>query len=460
MAYFYAQISHFCLADRSERFRPKGPLRDIVRQVPAIVIVGAQWGDEGKGKATDLLGDRVEYVVRYQGGNNAGHTVVIGDQKYALHLLPSGILSPSVVPVIGNGVVIDPGVLLQEIKGLNERGINTSKLVISANAHLITPYHRTIDKVTERFLGNNKIGTTGRGIGPAYADKINRIGIRVQDLFDPSILEQKVEAALRDKNQVLIKVFNRKGMEVQQILDEYLEYADILRPYVTDTSLLLNQALAAGKVVLLEGSQGTLLDVDHGTYPFVTSSNPTAGGACAGSGIGPTKITRVIGILKAYTTRVGSGPFPTELFDEDGEALRRIGGEVGVTTGRNRRCGWFDAPIARYATRVNGLTDFFLTKLDVLTGWEKIPVCVAYDIDGTRVEEIPTTQTDFHHAKPIYEYLPGWKEDISTARSLEDLPANARSYVQYLEDISGAPMSAIGVGPGRDETIAVRDLVS
>jgi len=460
MAYFYAQISHFCLADRSERFRPKGPLRDIVRQVPAIVIVGAQWGDEGKGKATDLLGDRVEYVVRYQGGNNAGHTVVIGDQKYALHLLPSGILSPSVVPVIGNGVVIDPGVLLQEIKGLNERGINTSKLVISANAHLITPYHRTIDKVTERFLGNNKIGTTGRGIGPAYADKINRIGIRVQDLFDPSILEQKIEAALRDKNQVLTKVFNRKGMEVKQIVDEYLEYADILRPYVTDTSLLLNQALAAGKVVLLEGSQGTLLDVDHGTYPFVTSSNPTAGGACAGSGIGPTKITRVIGILKAYTTRVGSGPFPTELFDEDGEALRRIGGEVGVTTGRNRRCGWFDAPIARYATRVNGLTDFFLTKLDVLTGWEKIPVCVAYDIDGTRVEEIPTTQTDFHHAKPIYEYLPGWKEDISKARSLEDLPANARSYVQYLEDISGAPMSAIGVGPGRDETIAVRDLVS
>ena len=428
--------------------------------MPAIVIVGAQWGDEGKGKATDLLGDRVEYVVRYQGGNNAGHTVVIGDQKYALHLLPSGILSPSVVPVIGNGVVIDPGVLLQEIKGLNERGINTSKLVISANAHLITPYHRTIDKVTERFLGNNKIGTTGRGIGPAYADKINRIGIRVQDLFDPSILEQKIDAALRDKNQVLIKVFNRKGMEVQQILDEYLEYADILRPYVTDTSLLLDKALAAGKVVLLEGSQGTLLDVDHGTYPFVTSSNPTAGGACAGSGIGPTKITRVIGILKAYTTRVGSGPFPTELFDEDGEALRRIGGEVGVTTGRNRRCGWFDAPIARYATRVNGLTDFFLTKLDVLTGWEKIPVCVAYDIDGTRVEEIPTTQTDFHHAKPIYEYLPGWKEDISKARSVSELPKNAQSYVKFLEEISGAPMSAIGVGPGRDETISVRDLIS
>ena len=428
--------------------------------MPAIVLLGAQWGDEGKGKATDLLGDRVDYVVRYQGGNNAGHTVVIGDQKYALHLLPSGILSPAVVPVIGNGVVIDPSVLLQEIKGLNERGIDTSRLVISSNAHLITPYHRTIDKVTERFLGNNKIGTTGRGIGPTYADKINRIGIRVQDLFDPSILRQKIEGALRDKNQILVKVFNRKGLEVDAIVEEYLAYGEILRPYVTDTALLLDQALQAGKVVLLEGSQGTLLDVDHGTYPFVTSSNPTAGGASTGSGIGPTKITRVIGILKAYTTRVGSGPFPTELFDEDGEALRRIGGEVGVTTGRNRRCGWFDAPIARYATRINGLTDFFLTKLDVLTGWEKIPVCVAYEIDGQRVEEVPSNQSDFHHAKPIYEYLPGWKEEISTAAEFSDLPKNAQSYVRFLEEISGAPMSAIGVGPGRTQTISVRDLIS
>jgi adenylosuccinate synthase len=281
--------------------------------VPAIVLLGAQWGDEGKGKATDLLGDKVAYVVRYQGGNNAGHTVVIGKEKYALHLLPSGILTPSCVPVIGNGVVIDPAVLLQEIKGLNERGVDTSKLKISTNAHLITPYHRTIDKVSERFLGKAKIGTTGRGIGPAYADKINRIGIRVQDLFDPSILRQKLEGALRDKNQVLIKVFNRKGIEVDDVLAEYLEFAEILRPYVVDTSLLLNQALDKGEVVLLEGSQGTLLDVDHGTYPFVTSSNPTAGGASTGSGIGPTKINRVIGIVKAYTTRVGSGPFPTEL---------------------------------------------------------------------------------------------------------------------------------------------------
>jgi adenylosuccinate synthase len=422
-------------------------------------LLGAQWGDEGKGKATDLLGDRVDYVVRYQGGNNAGHTVVIGDQKYALHLLPSGILSPNVIPVIGNGVVIDPAVLLTEIKGLNERGIDTSKLKISTNAHLITPYHRTIDKVSERFLGKSKIGTTGRGIGPAYADKINRIGIRVQDLFDPSILKQKIEAALHDKNQILIKVFNRKGITVDEVLDEYLGYAQVLKPYVVDTALLLDQALKAGKNVLLEGSQGTLLDVDHGTYPFVTSSNPTAGGASTGSGIGPTKITRVIGILKAYTTRVGSGPFPTELFDEDGDALRKIGGEVGVTTGRNRRCGWFDAPIARYAVRVNGLTDFFLTKLDVLTGWEKIPVCVAYEVDGVRVDELPASQTDFHHAKPIYEYLPGWKESISKAKSVADLPKNAQEYVKFLEKVSGAPISAIGVGPGRDETIVVRDLI-
>jgi len=427
--------------------------------VPAIVLVGAQWGDEGKGKATDLLGGRVDYVVRYQGGNNAGHTVVIGDRKFALHLLPSGILTPSVVPVIGNGVVIDPAVLLQEMRGLNEQGIDTSKLVISAGAHLITPYHVTLDKVTERFLGKAKIGTTGRGIGPTYSDKIARLGIRVQDLFDPSILRQKVEGALAHKNQVLVKVYNRRGIDIDATVEQLLEFADVLRPYVADTALLLNNALDDGRVVLLEGGQGTLLDVDHGTYPFVTSSNPTAGGACTGSGIGPTRITSVVGILKAYTTRVGSGPFPTELFDDDGERLRRIGGEVGVTTGRPRRCGWFDAPIARYASRVNGLTDIFLTKLDVLTGWERIPVCVAYEIDGVRSDEIPMTQTDFHHAKPVYEYLPGWSEDISGARDVADLPANARSYVQFLEDVSGTRISAIGVGQDRDATIAIHDLV-
>jgi len=427
--------------------------------MPAIVLVGAQWGDEGKGKATDLLGHRVDYVVRYQGGNNAGHTVVIGDKKFALHLLPSGILTPEVTPVIGNGVVVDAGVLFQEIDGLEAQGIDTSRLVISANAHLITSYHVTLDKVTERFLGNSKIGTTGRGIGPTYADKISRVGIRVQDLFDEKILRDKVEGALTNKNQSLVKVFNRRAISVDEVVEELLSHVDRLRPYVADTALLLNNALDQDKVVLLEGGQGTLLDVDHGTYPYVTSSNPTSGGACAGSGIGPTKITGVIGILKAYTTRVGSGPFPTELFDEDGEQLRIIGGERGVTTGRARRCGWFDAPIARYATRVNGLTDIFLTKLDVLTGWDKIPVCVAYDIEGTRSEELPMTQTEFHHAKPIYEYLPGWTEDISGAKTLEDLPANARAYVKYLEEISGTQISAIGVGQDRDATIALRDLI-
>ncbi|MDW6060971.1 adenylosuccinate synthase [Streptomyces sp. FXJ1.4098] len=427
--------------------------------MPALVLLGAQWGDEGKGKATDLLGGSVDYVVRYQGGNNAGHTVVVGDQKYALHLLPSGILSPGCTPVIGNGVVVDPAVLLSELSGLNARGIDTSKLLISGNAHLITPYHTTLDKVTERFLGKRKIGTTGRGIGPAYADKINRVGIRVQDIFDESILRQKVEAALDFKNQVLAKLYNRRAIAVEQVVEELLGYADQLSGFVADTTLLLNNAIDDGKVVLFEGGQGTLLDVDHGTYPFVTSSNPTAGGACTGTGVGPTKINRVIGILKAYTTRVGAGPFPTELLDEDGEKLRTIGGERGVTTGRDRRCGWFDAVIARYATRVNGLTDFFLTKLDVLTGWERIPVCVAYEIDGKRVDELPYSQTDFHHAKPIYETLPGWSEDITQAKSFDQLPKNAQKYVSALEEMSGAPISAIGVGPGRDETIQINSFL-
>jgi adenylosuccinate synthase len=401
----------------------------------------------------------VDYCVRYQGGNNAGHTVVIGERKFALHLLPSGILTPEVTPVIGNGVVIDVAVLFEEIDGLEAQGIDTSRLLISANAHLITPYHVTLDKVTERFLGNSKIGTTGRGIGPSYADKISRLGIRVQDLFDEKILRAKIEGSLLSKNQVLVKVFNRRAVTVDEVVENLMEHAERLRPYVADTSLLLNRALDENKVVLLEGGQGTLLDVDHGTYPFVTSSNPTAGGACAGSGIGPTKITGVVGILKAYTTRVGSGPFPTELLDEDGEKLRTIGGERGVTTGRPRRCGWFDAPIARYATRINGLTDIFLTKLDVLTGWEKIPVCVAYDIDGTRSEELPMTQTEFHHAKPIYEMLPGWSEDISGAKTMEDLPANARAYIKFLEDVSGTPISAVGVGQDRNATISINDLL-
>ncbi|WP_326646501.1 adenylosuccinate synthase [Streptosporangium sp. NBC_01755] len=427
--------------------------------MPAVVLVGAQWGDEGKGKATDLLGDQVDYVVRYQGGNNAGHTVVIGDQKYALHLLPTGVLSPNVVPVIGNGVVIDPGVLLSEIDGLKARGVSSERLLISANAHLIMPHHKALDKVTERYLGKAKIGTTGRGIGPAYGDKIYRMGVRVQDLLDPGILQKKIEVALGEKNQILTKIYNRRVIDANKVLDEYLGYAERLKPHIADTSLILNRALDEGKVVLLEGGQGNLLDIDHGTYPFVTSSSPTSGGACSGSGIPPTRLTRVIGILKAYTTRVGSGPFPTELDDEMGEWLRTTGGEYGVTTGRNRRCGWFDAVIARYATRINGVTDYFLTKLDVLSGLERIPVCVAYEVDGLRYDEIPMTQTDFHHAKPVYEEFPGWQEDITGARSFEDLPANAQAYVKALEQMSGSRISAIGVGPGRTETLQIHPMI-
>ncbi|GGU25956.1 adenylosuccinate synthase [Nocardioides albus] len=431
--------------------------------MPAITIIGAQWGDEGKGKATDLLGEHVDYVVKFNGGNNAGHTVVIRQEdgqseKYALHLLPSGILTAGVTPVIGNGVVVDLAVLFEELTGLEERGVDISKLKLSASAHVIADYNRQLDKVTERFLGSRKIGTTGRGIGPTYADKVNRIGIRVQDLFDESILRGKVEGALELKNQLLSKVYNRRGFTVDAVVEDLLSYADRIAPMVCDTGLLLNEALDQGETVLLEGGQATLLDVDHGTYPFVTSSNATSGGACTGSGIPPTRIDRVVAIVKAYTTRVGEGPFPTELFDASGAYLRDNGHEFGTTTGRPRRCGWYDAVIARYAARVNGVTDFVLTKLDVLDGLDEIPVCVAYDVDGVRHDEMPVNQTDFHHAKPIYEMLPGWKEDISGARSFDDLPANAQAYVKYVEEISGAPMSVIGVGPARDETVIINSL--
>ena len=427
--------------------------------MPAIVIVGAQWGDEGKGKATDLLGSRVDYVVKFNGGNNAGHTVVVGDETYALHLLPSGILTPGCTPVIGNGVVVDLAVLFDEIDGLEARGMDTSSLLVSANAHVIPDYNRTLDKVTERFLGSRKIGTTGRGIGPTYADKMSRLGIRVQDLFDEGILRQKVEGALELKNQIFAKIYNRRAASVDETVEDLLGYVDRLRPMVADTSLLLGEALARDETVLLEAGQATLLDVDHGTYPFVTSSSATSGGACTGSGIAPTQIDRVIGIVKAYATRVGEGPFPTELHDDDGERLRKNGGEFGTTTGRPRRCGWYDVPIARFAARINGVTDFVLTKLDVLTGWDRIPVCVAYDVDGERVDEMPMTQTAFHHAKPIYEFFDGWHEDISGARQMADLPANAQHYIESLEKLSGARISAIGVGPDRAETVVRHDLI-
>ena len=424
--------------------------------MPAIVVLGAQWGDEGKGKATDQLGSSMDYCARYQGGNNAGHTIVINGEKFATHLLPSGILTPGCTPVVANGVVVDPAALFREVDGLEERGVDTSRLVVSSNAHLITSYHTTIDKVTERFLGKNQIGTTGRGIGPTYADKINRIGVRVADILDEKILGQKIEAALDQKNQLLVKVYNRRAIEVDAVLEELSTYAERLKPMIADTSLVINRALDQDKTVLFEGAQATMLDVDHGTYPFVTSSNPTSGGVCAGAGIGPTRINRIIGVIKAYTTRVGSGPFPTELLDEDGRRLREIGAEVGVTTGRERRCGWYDAVIARYAARINGLTEFCLTKLDILGAWERIPVCVGYEIDGVRHDEMPMTQSEFHHAKPVYEFFDGWNEDISSCRTFDDLPKNAQTYVKALEEMSGAPFWAVGVGPGREQTIVLR----
>ncbi|PPF66015.1 adenylosuccinate synthase [Clavibacter michiganensis] len=427
--------------------------------MPAVVIIGAQWGDEGKGRATDLLGSRVDYVVKFNGGNNAGHTVVVGDEKYALHLLPSGILTPGVVPVIGNGVVVDIEVLFHELDALAARGVDVSKLRVSANAHVITHYHRTIDKVTERFLGKRQIGTTGRGIGPTYADKINRVGIRIQDLFDENILRQKVEAALDAKNHMLVKIYNRRAISADEIVESLLSYVERLRPMVCDASLELNAALDEGRTVLFEAGQATMLDIDHGTYPFVTSSSATSGGAATGSGVAPNRLERIIAVVKAYTTRVGAGPFPTELHDESGEYLRAKGFEFGTTTGRPRRCGWYDAPIARYTARINGVTDFVLTKLDVLSGLATIPVCVAYDVDGVRHDEVPVSQSDFHHATPIYEELPGWQEDITGCRRFEDLPKAAQDYVMAIERMSGARISAVGVGPEREQVVVLHDLL-
>ena len=428
--------------------------------MPGIVVVGAQWGDEGKGKATDQLGDRVDYTVRYSGGNNAGHTLVVGGERYALHLLPSGILNPTSVPVIGNGVVIDLDVLFDEIDGLAARGVYAaSRLLVSANAHLITPYHQTIDKVSERFLGKRKIGTTGRGVGPAYSDKVNRLGIRVQDLFDEEMLRAKVEAALWQKNHLLVKVYNQRAIDPDQIADRLLSHVERLRPMVADVARVLNDALDAGQVVLFEGAQAHHLDVDHGTYPYVTSSNPIAAGACTGSGVGPTRLDRVIGIAKAYTTRVGEGPFPTELLDADGDRIRADGAEFGTTTGRKRRCGWYDALVVEAAASANAFTDIFLTKLDILSGWDKIPVCIAYDVDGERHVRLPMTQHDFARATPIYELQDGWSEDITGARRFADLPKTCQAYVRRLEELSGARISGIGVGPGREQVVMLHDLL-
>ncbi|MDO4612774.1 MAG: adenylosuccinate synthase [Actinomycetaceae bacterium] len=427
--------------------------------MPAIIVVGAQWGDEGKGKVTDLIGQDVDWVVKFNGGNNAGHTVVVDGTSYGLHLIPAGILSPRVTPVIGNGVVVDLEVLFSEINQLTSAGIDCTRLRISDNAHIIPPYNKVMDGLSERSLGERKIGTTGRGIGPTYADKMNRIGLRIQDLFDESILRQKVRSALAGKNNVMVNDFGLDPIDPEGVANELLAYAERVKPMVFDCSLAINRALDRGETVLFEGGQATMLDIDHGTYPFVTSSNCTSGGACTGTGVGPTRIDRVVGITKAYTTRVGEGPFPTELLDAEGDKLREAGGEFGVTTGRPRRTGWFDAVVARYATRINGLTDVVVTKLDVLTGYDKIPVCVAYDIDGERVDEMPNDQSAFHHATPIFEYLPGWNEDITQARSFDDLPENARAYIERLEELSGCRVSVIGVGAERAATIVRHPLL-
>ncbi len=423
--------------------------------MPATILVGTQWGDEGKGKATDLLAERMDFVVRFQGGNNAGHTVQAAGHTLRLHLIPSGILYPHVTPMIADGVVVDPRVLLEEIDQLTARGIDCSRLRVSVNAHLIMPYHLELDRATERFLGKARLGTTKRGIGPAYADKAARIGLRVQDLTDEKIFRQKLEVALREKNAVLTKVYNRLPLEAEEIVHDYMGFGERLAPHLADTSAVLHAAVRAGRRVLLEGAQGTLLDLDHGTYPFVTSSSPVAGGALVGAGLGPREVDRVIGVTKAYLTRVGSGPFPTEEEGPAGRHMAERGVEVGTTTGRPRRCGWLDGVLLRYAARLNGLTELFLTKIDVLSGLERLKVCLAYRHAGATYEDVPPHQTIVHKAEPVFEEVPGWTDDLQGARRLEDLPAAARRYVELVAELAGAPVRTISVGPSREHTVEV-----
>ena len=424
--------------------------------MPATIVLGAQWGDEGKGRVVDYFAEKADYVVRFQGGNNAGHTIVVGEQRLALSLIPSGILYPDCTPVIASGTVIDPAVLLAEMDMVAERNLDPSRVRLSGNAHLIMPYHRKLDAALERYLGKNQIGTTKKGIGPAYTDKYARFGIRVQDLFDPKIFTEKVEAALEEKNKILPRVYNTLPMEAGEIVEEYLGYSELLQPHVTDTSLLLWNAIRGGEKVLFEGAQGTLLDVDHGTYPFVTSSNPTAGGAVVGSGIGPRAIDEVIGVAKAYISRVGTGPFPTELHDGVGDTMIELGGEYGTVTGRRRRCGWLDMLALRYAVRVNSLTKIFLTKLDILSAFDTIKVATGYESGGTVYDEFPDQQSVLYHCRPRYQELDGWQEDITEVREYGDLPKKARTYIEYVQESAGAPIGWVSVGPERSQLIEIQ----
>ena len=422
--------------------------------MPATVVVGTQWGDEGKGKLTDLLAKDMRLVVRYQGGHNAGHTIVVDGESFALQLIPSGVLYAHTVPVIGNGVVVDPAVLLAECDMLEARGVDTSRLVVSGNAHLIMPYHYEIDRATERALGKNKLGTTKRGIGPAYADKAARIGLRVQDLLDEKIFIEKLDVVVREKNAILAKVYNRLALDRDEIAERYLhDLAPRIAPMIGDTVSIVHEALEAGENVMLEGAQATFLDLDHGTYPFVTSSNPTAGGACVGTGIGPREISRVVGIAKAYVTRVGSGPFPTEVDGEIADLLVERGHEYGTNTGRRRRPGWMDVVMMRQAVRLNSLSEIALTKLDVLSDLDTVKICVGYRVDGEELSRVPYHQSVLHRVEPIYEELPGWRDDLSGATTLEDLPRAARDYVECIESHAGVPVSYVGVGPGREQYV-------
>jgi adenylosuccinate synthase len=428
--------------------------------VSGMALVGIQWGDEGKGKVTDLLAEHTDLVVRYQGGNNAGHTIVVGGERYALHIVPTGVLYSHCTPVIGSGTVVNPAVLLEEMDGLRARGVDTGRLVVSGNAHLVMPYHLELDRVTERRLGHNRLGTTKRGIGPAYADKAARVGLRVQDLLDPKIFAAKLEVALKEKNLILTRAYGRLPFALRDIAESYLAFGERLAPHVADTGPLIQRALDAGKTVLFEGAQAAMLDLDHGTYPYVTSSNPIAGGACVGGGVGPRDIQRIVGICKAYCTRVGSGPFPSEADPADSGTLVEAGGEYGTTTGRRRRCGWLDTVAARYATRLNSLTELVITKLDVLSNFERIKVCVAYRYEGRRYDDFPPNQTVFNKCVPVYEELRGWGEDITGARTLDELPLQARDFLATVEDMVGTSVSWASVGPGRDQVVRVHEGVS